>query len=210
MKSLFVFVIVTFFGLQVSAQSQADVFIKEAQKFLTEKKYQEAILSLQDAINDINTLIATQIGAALPAEINGLKADGEATVNGNAMGMMGGGMQVSKNYTNPAKKENQAELQILANSPMLASINMFMSNPAMLGDGYKSVRVGAKRAIMKSQMEDFYADNGSSKQIRASELQIPLSQTLITLNLKGFASEQEELAFAGKIDIEKLSALLGE
>jgi hypothetical protein len=210
MKSIVVFAILLLSGLQLAAQSQADAFIKEAQQFLTEKKYKEAILSLQDAINDINAVIATQIGAALPAEVNGLKAEGDASINAAAMGMMGGGMQISKTYVHPAKKENQAELQILANSPMLATINMFMGNPAMLGEGYKSVRVGTRRAILKTETEDYYGDNGSTKQIRSSELQIPLSQTLITLNLKGFASEAEELAFANKLDIEKLSDLLGE
>ncbi|MDZ4748807.1 MAG: hypothetical protein SH808_09985 [Saprospiraceae bacterium] len=192
----------------VSAQSQAETFIKEAQQYLAEKNYQQAQLSLQDAINDINNIIAMQIGEALPVEINGLKADEAASVNSGAMGMIGGGMSISKNYTNSAKKENQAEVQILANSPMLASINMFMSNPAMLGEGYKSVRVGTRRAILKSEIDDYYND-GASKKIRFSELQIPLSQTLITINLKGFATEQEELAFATKLDIDKLSALLG-
>ena len=196
-------------SFSVGAQSQAEAFIKEAQQFLAAKDYQQAQLSLQDAINDINTIIAVQIGDALPAEINGLKSDGDAEVNAGAMGMMGGGMSIVKNYSHPSKKENEAEVQILVNSPMLASINMFMSNPAMLGEGYKSVRVGTRRAILKSEMEDYYDDGGTSKKIRSSELQIPLSQTLITINLKGFATEQEELAFASKLDIDKLSALLG-
>lgn len=209
MKSILVSIvcILTCFG--VKSQSQAETFIKEAQQFLAEKNYQQAQLSLQDAINDLNNMIAMQIGEALPTEINGLKSDGDAEINAGAMGMMGGGMSIVQNYSNPSKKENEAEVQILANSPMLASINMFMSNPAMLGDGYKSVRVGTRRAILKSEMDDYYDNNGASKKIRSTELQIPLSQTLITINLKGFATEQEELAFAAKLDIDKLSALLG-
>jgi hypothetical protein len=59
-------------------------------------------------------------------------------------------------------------------------------------------------------MTDFYDDSGASKQIRSTELQIPLTQTLITINLKGFATEADELAFAGKLDIEKLRVALGE
>lgn len=210
MKKLTFLFILCLSGILASAQSQADAFIKEAQQFLADKKYKEAQLSLQDAINDINAIIAGQIGEALPAEINGLKATGDTDINASAMGMVGGGMSISRTYANPTKKENQAELTILANSPMLATINMFMSNPAMLGEGYKSVRVGTRRAILKSEMEDYYGDSGGSTKVRSSELQIPLSQTLITLNFRGFASEQEELAFAGKLDIEKLSELLGE
>ena len=210
MKTIFSSVIAMLICSQLFAQSQADTYIKEAQQFLAEKKYKEATLSLQDAINDINVLIAGQIGEAMPAEINGLKASGDANVNAGAMGMLGGGMAISKSYAHPSKKENTAEVSILANSPMLATINMFMGNPAMLGEGYKSARVGTRRAILKSEMEDYYGDDGNSKPIRSTEIQLPLSQTLITFNLKGFASEQEELAFASKLDIEKLADLLGE
>ena len=194
----------------VFSQSQADAFIKEAQGYLAQKDYKQALLSLQDAINDINNLVAVQIAESLPAEINGLKADGQGEVNNGAMGMIGGGMQISKRYANPAKEENDADVQIMANSPMMATMNMYLGNPSMLGSGYKSVRIGTRRAILKSEMNDFYPSNGAPRQIRISELQIPLTQTLITLNLRGFASEAEELAFAGKLDIEKLRMALGE
>ena len=124
--------------------------------------------------------------------------------------MLGGGMTIQKNYAHPTKKENTAELMIIANSPMMAAINMYMTNPSMMGQGYKSARVGTRRAILKNEMEDFYDDNGVSKKIRSTELQIPLTQTLITINMKGFATEADELAFANKLDIEKLKTALGD
>jgi hypothetical protein len=145
----------------------------------------------------------------LPAEINGLKAVADGS-NATGMGMMGGGMSINKRYENPTKRENEAEVVILANSPMLQAMSMYIGNPSMMGQGYKSVRIGTIRAILKSEMQDYYMDNGGSKQIRSSEVQIPLSQTLITVNLKGFATEQEELAFVTKLDIEKIKTALGE
>jgi hypothetical protein len=93
---------------------------------------------------------------------------------------------------------------------MMASMSMILTNPAMMGPEYKSVRVGTRRAILKSEQEDYYGNDNAAKKIRSSELQIPLTSTLITMNLKGFASEAEELAFAGKLDIEKIRTLLGE
>lgn len=210
MKSNILIVLMSVLSFHLMSQSQADAFIKEAQGFLAQKKYKEAQLSLQDAINDINNILAMQIAEALPAEINGLKASGEANAGAGGMGIMGGGFQITKNYSHPTKKENEAEVLIMANSPMLSTMNMYLGNPAMLGQGYKSVRVGTYRAILKTEMQDYYDDNGSSKQIRSSELQIPLTQTLITINARGFASEQEELAFASKLDIDKLKMSLGE
>lgn len=210
MKNLLLLATLTLAGVTATAQDQINAFITEAQNYLAQKDYKMAQLSLQDAINEINTLMAGQIGDALPDEINGLKSTGEESANNAGMAFMGGGTAVSKRYEHPAKQENTADVSIITNSPMLATLNMFMGNPSMMGQEYKSVRVGTRRAIMKSETEDYYMDNGSSKQIRSSELQIPLSQTLITLNLRGFASEQEELAFAAKLDIEKLRTMLGE
>lgn len=201
MKTLALFLVASLIGLNVIAQSQTETFIKEAQDFLAKKEYKQAQLSLQDAINDLNTLIAADIAKSLPAEINGLKAEGDGDVNTAGMGVMGGGFTITKNYNHPANKDNEAEVQILANSPLLTSMNMYLSNPAMMGADYKSVRVGTQRAILKSEMDD---------NKRSTEIQIPLSQTLITLHLEGFATEQDELAFANKLDIAKLKAALGE
>jgi hypothetical protein len=210
MKTTFLFLFLfSLVSYQANSQSQADLFIKEAQDFLAQKNYKQAQLSLQDAINDLNNLVAAQIAESMPAEINGLKSTNAETSGGNMMGMMGG-MQIIKTYQNPTQRENEAEVQILANSPMLNAINMYMGNPAMMGSEYKSIRIGSRRAVLKSEMEDYYDDNGKSKSIRSSEIQIPLNQTLITINAKGFENEAAELAFAAKLDIDKLKTLLGE
>lgn len=205
MKKFALFFIAALICIRVSGQSQAETFIKEAQDFLTKQEYKQAILSLQDAINDINLLLAKQVAESLPAEINGLKADGENEVSTAGMGMIGGGMQITKRYRNEAKEGNDAEVQIMANSPLLSTLSMYISNPGMLGQEYKSVRVGATRAILKSET----GDDGTTK-TRSTEIQIPLGQTLIMVRANGFATEQEELAFANKLDLEKIRKALGE
>jgi hypothetical protein len=210
MKTNILFLLMMVFSFNLMAQSQAETYIIEAQGYLAQKDYKQAQLSLQDAINDINNILAAQIAESLPNEINGLRATGDNNVNTAGMGMLGGGMTISKTYSNPSKKENEADVQIIANSPLLSMMNMYMNNPAMMGQGAKSVRVGTRRAVLKTEMQDYYDDNGSSKSIRSTELQIPLTQTLITINLKGFASEADELAFANKLDVEKIRVALGE
>ena len=205
MKKFAFFLFAALICIRVSGQSQAETFIKEAQDFLAKQEYKQAILSLQDAINDINLLLAKQVAESLPADINGLKADGDSEVSTAGMGMIGGGMQITKRYRNEAKEGNDAEVQILANSPLLSTLSMYISNPSMLGQEYKSVRVGATRAILKSEIED----DGTTK-TRSTEIQIPLGQTLIMVRANGFATEQEELAFATKLDLEKIRKALGE
>jgi hypothetical protein len=192
--------------IKVTGQSQAETFIKEAQDFIAKKEYKQAQLSLQDAISEINMMLAKQVAESLPAEINGLKAEGEGEIGGAGMGMMGGGIQIIKRYRNDAKPENDAEVQIIVNSPMISAMNMYLTNPSMAGAGYKSVRVGTTRAILKTDLQD--SDNGAKA--RSTEVQIPLGQTLITINANGFTNEQDELSFANKLDLEKIRTALGE
>lgn len=205
MKKIALFLFAALAWFQVSGQGQADIFIKEAQDFLANKEYKQALLSLQDAINDINLMFAKQVAESLPAEINGLQADGDAEVSTAGMNMMGGGMQITKRYRNEAVAEQDAEVQLIANSPMLSAMSMYLTNPSMMGPEYKSVRVGTNRAILKSETQD----SGDAK-TRSTEIQIPLGQTLVTIRTNGFASEQDELAFATKLELNKLKAALGE
>src|SRR6185369_7358370 len=96
MKANLLLLVATLISLNVTGQSQAETFIKEAQDFLAKKEYKQAQLSLQDAINDINTMLAQDIAKSLPAEINGLKSEGDGEVNTGTMGMIGGGISITK------------------------------------------------------------------------------------------------------------------
>lgn len=208
-KSFLTVALVALLSLYASAQGQIETFINEAREFVAQKNYTQAKLSLQDAIAEIDNMVGLQIAEALPDEINGLKSSGSETSSAG-MGMIGGGMQITKSYQHPSNEANSAEVQIIANSPMLQAMNLYLTNPGMMGPGYKSVRVGTRRAILRSESEDYYDSRGGSKQIRATEIQVPLNQTLITIQARGFASEQDELAFAAKLDIDKLRTLLGD
>ena len=208
-KTILFLLVVAFTGFRATGQSQAETFIKEAQDYLLKKEYKQAQLSLQDAINDINLLIAQQVAESLPAEIGALKAEGDPEINNGGMGMIGGGVQITKRYANEAASQQNAEVQIIGNSPMLSAMNMYLTNPGMLGPGYKSVRVGTNRAILKTDIQES-DDNGTAQKIRSTEIQIPLGQTLITVRTNGFATEQDELAFVNQLGLEKVRTALGE
>lgn len=208
MNLKFALVILSMISYKSYSQDPFQNYLKEATDFYTAKNYKQAQMSLQDAINELNKLMSDQIGNVLPAEINGLQAV-EGGSSSTGLGAMGGS-QISKQYKNPTIDENEAEIQILANSPMMSAMSMYLSNPSLMGEGAKSVRVGTQRAILKTEMMDYYGNNDVSKKIRSTQIQIPLSQTLITIQVKGFANEQAELAFAAKLDLAKIKQAVGE
>lgn len=83
-------------------------------------------MSLQDAINDLILMLGHQIAEFLPNEINGLVKTDDANKSGG-MNIPGVSMRISKSYRHPTKKENDAEVKILANRPMLAAMNIYLN-----------------------------------------------------------------------------------
>ncbi|MBK8956701.1 MAG: hypothetical protein IPM34_14265 [Saprospiraceae bacterium] len=207
MKNAMILFVLCACSIQNYAQDPFPTFVAEAQEYYKQKNYKQAQMSLQDAMNELNRLMGEQLGNLLPDEINGLKAVQAAF---NNAGFAGGGLALTREYKNPSKPENDADIQIMANSPLMAAMQQYMNNPAILGPGAKSIRVANLRGVLKTETIDFYGDNDQQLKIRGTQIQIPVGQTLIMFNLRGFASEQDELAFASKIDFQKIKMAAGE
>jgi hypothetical protein len=213
MKKLLLSGMLISMSVALMAQSQAETYINEALGYVKAKNYKQAQMSLQDAINEINNALAQDVLNQLPAEVNGLKASkNDDNTNSAAMGMMGGGMSISRKYATDDNKQT-AEINIIANSPLVSSMTMFLNNPAMMnasGGNQKSVRVGTKRAMLKKESNTETDENGKEMQKQNFELSVVLGQTLVTVKGDGFANEQAFTAFYSKIDFDKISKALGE
>ncbi len=211
MKKLLLSALLGVFSMSLFAQGQAETYINEALNNVKAKQYKAAQLSLQDAINEINSYIAQEVLAQLPAEIDGLKAQiSDDQSNSAAMAFMGGGTTITRKYEGADSRKN-AEVSIVANSPLVGTMTALMGNPMMSNSAnQKSIRVGTRRGILKKDINTEYDDNGTEKQVTNYELQVILGQTLVTVKGQGFETEQAFTAFYQKIDFEKIAKTLGE
>ncbi len=211
MKKLLLSALLGVFSMSLFAQGQAETYINEALNNVKAKQYKAAQLSLQDAINEINSYIAQEVLAQLPAEIDGLKAQiSDDQSNSAAMAFMGGGTTITRKYEGVDSRKN-AEVSIVANSPLVGTMTALMGNPMMSNSAnQKSIRVGTRRGILKKDINTEYDDNGTEKQVTNYELQVILGQTLVTVKGQGFETEQAFTAFYQKIDFEKIAKTLGE
>lgn len=211
MKKLLLSAVLGMFSMSLFAQGQAETYINEALNNVKAKQYKAAQLSLQDAINEINSYIAQEVLAQLPAEIDGLKAQiSDDQSNSAAMAFMGGGTTITRKYEGADSRKN-AEVSIVANSPLVGTMTALMGNPMMSNSAnQKSIRVGTRRGILKKDINTEYDDNGTEKQVTNYELQVILGQTLVTVKGQGFETEQAFTAFYQKIDFEKIAKTLGE
>lgn len=211
MKKIILSIVLFSLSAALFAQGQAETYINEALGYLKSKSYKQAQMSLQDAISEINNYLAQEVLNQLPEEINGLKANkSEDNSNSAGMSIMGGGMSISRKYAKADSKQT-AEIDIIANSPLINTMSMFLNNPAMMNsNNQKSVRVGTKRAMLKKDTNSTTDDNGKTIEVLNFELSVVLGQTLVTVKGDGFANEQAFTAFYSKIDFDKISKSLGE
>ncbi len=186
------------FAQEMSAQD----FLDEAGSNLKARNYREAINSLNMAINEINNMLIEQIRETLPTEIDGYKArtDDDESSGTAAMGMFGGGLSVERNYyKNPDDYDHYFQISVVGNSPLLASVNMMLSNSMyMAGTGNKVIRIDSHKAILSDE------GNGTYK------LQLPLSNSLISVDGYGFNSSSSFMDVANQVNFTEIINALGE
>jgi len=200
-------IIALFFALLLSPTLNAQEmnyqdFLDEANTSLKSEDYKGAINSLQMAISELEKLMIAQIRDILPNEIMGYKAEetDDESSGTAAMSMFGGGLSVERKYFKSADNwDDYFKLSILGNSPMLASVNMMLSNSMYLSSaGGKIIKMGTRKGLL--------TDEGNGEY----HFQLPLNSSLISIEGYGFSSSDAFMAVVNKINIEEITKALGE
>ena len=120
--------------------------IASALKLYKEGRLGEADAGLQTALNLLNDKRGLSLSAALPDEIAGWKG---GKVESTSLAALGGGNTVERSYKNGDKK---AVVSIAADSPMLAQVSGFLSNPALGGLlGIRQKKIGELSAMLHTK-----------------------------------------------------------
>ncbi|MDH2436254.1 hypothetical protein QCD60_27355 [Pokkaliibacter sp. MBI-7] len=146
----------------------------------------------KQALDYASQLIAQQSATALsglmPEPLAEWTAEAASTDGTSAMGLLGGGIQVSRTYTNSAG--NTVEMQITADSPLLAQWMPMLANPAMAATMGKVTKIG-KTLVLQ----------GNDEQLTM----IVANRFMVTVN--GSATMDEKMTYAKALDQGKLEAL---
>lgn len=141
--------------------------------------------ALEEALQLLAQRAAAGLGDAMPAPLPGWTVGETETSALAALGMFGG-TTAKRDYRNAARQ--RVSIQIVADSPMIASLGMVMANPAMAGGMGRLVRVGTQRAIVTK-------DN---------EVQM-LVDNRILVTIDGTAPLEAKLAYAQAVDVARLA-----
>lgn len=129
----------------------------------------------------------------MPAPLTGWTMDA-IDVQTAAAAMMGGGTTLSTTYH---KGEGEVAIEMVADSPMLQSIAMMLSNPMFAtADGGKMIRIKRHKAVIK------YDKNG-----RSGEIKIVIDNRILVTITGTNVTEEELIAYAKAIDYDALAGM---
>lgn len=197
MKNIFI-PLVLFLGSIAAFGQDFNKNLATARSSYSGGNLEDARFAMQQMLNDIDVIVGKEILKILPAKFDALNAN---TATDNVAVNTGlSGVVIHRDYGKDAKTAN---LDIMSNSPLIASINAILSIPFIgnSGDGtQKVVKVQGYKAVLQKSV-----DTETSK--TNYTLQLPLKSTLITL-VGNDSSEAEILKWANSIPVGEIAKLV--
>jgi hypothetical protein len=197
MKKHSIFISILFFTLSVNAQDFSKD-IADAKSSYAAGKLADAHFSLEQAIQEIDMIVGKEVLKLLPAKMNDQSAvekDDQVTAN---VGFVGATVHRSYGDT------TGSQVEIISNSPLIASLNSFLNMPLVGGMMRNSTTKVVKIQGYKSRLEK-QGDNQNGKP--NYQLQIPFKSALITITANGM-DENAVMSFANSIPLDKIAALI--
>lgn len=197
LKYIVPIIIAIFVSTNAKSQDVASK-LKEAQSAYSSGSLDNARFALQQALEEINKAIGKEILGVLPVKMGDMPyVEKEDNVTGAAMG--NASLYVNRKY---GTDDKNVKIEIISDSPLLAGINAMLAMPSFLGTGnanQKRIKIAGYKALMQKNSDD----NGKA----SYDIQVPFNQSLLTVRCQGISSENDAIAMANSIAIDKIVKL---
>lgn len=196
MKKILTIIILVALGFGLQAQDVNEK-LGEAQTAYKSSDLEGARFALQEALQGINQAIGREILETLPTQLGDMiKVENSDNVTGTTV--MFAGLFVNRKYES---EKSSASVDIMSDSPLIASINAFMSLPAIMvtDPNQKRIKVDNYRGML-TKSED-------TEGTVSYNAQIPIGSTLFTFNTTGIADEKTVTDYLNQLQIGKISKI---
>ncbi len=160
---------------------------------------EDAHFALQQSLQEIDIIIGKEVLKLLPAKMETMPAViTEDNVTGNISFV---GATIHRSYADGDKK---ATIEIINNSPLLGTLNAFLTSPLLSGLGS-----GGKTKVLKVQgyKSRLTKEDGNGDSKPSYRLEIPFSNALVMINANNI-SDTEIIAMANSIPFDQLAKLI--
>jgi hypothetical protein len=190
-------VVFVLIGVSLSAQDFSKN-LASAKSAYAGGKLEEARFAMQQMMNDIDIIVGKEIIKLLPAKMDAMNANVKTD---NVVANTGlAGVVIHRDY---GTAEKVCNIDIMGNSPMVATINAFLSLPFMgnSGDGtQKVVKIAGYKGMLQKSV-----DTETNK--TDFTLQVPVRSTLLTFNVPN-STEADVLRLANTIPVQEIAKLV--
>jgi len=193
-KIIFLFIVIA-----LCRQSQAQEFAKrltEAKTAYSAGKLDDSRFAMEQMLQELDIITGKEVLKLLPAKMGDKAANIKADNVTGSSGFFG--VIIHREYG--TVDSSNVDLEIISNSPLVASLNALLSVPFMgsAGDN-KTIKIsGYKALVQKVTGPNDRADY---------EVQLPLNTTLITLKAPGL-SQDDVIKVANTLPVADIAKML--
>ena len=182
---------------QLQAQDISST-LSSAKTSYTSGSLDDARFALEQSLQQIDQAIGEEILKILPTDLSEISyQEQEDNVVGTNMGFAG--LFVNRYYG--VHGEQNANIEIIGDSPLMASVNAILAMPTILTGGdsnQKRIKIDGYKSLIEKETNE----NG----VEIYKVQIPANSTLISFNCEGF-SESQAISMAGTIPVSEIVRL---
>ncbi|GCC51011.1 hypothetical protein SanaruYs_12310 [Chryseotalea sanaruensis] len=195
MKKLLTLILLT---CATTVFAQFDTHLATAKAEYAKGNLEASRFAMQQLMTELDVQIGKEVLALLPTKMDALNAN---IINDNVTANTGlAGCLIHREY---GSQEKEARIEIMSNSPLVASLNAILAMPFMgnSGDGsQKVVKIGGYKSILQKSVD-------SETNVENYTLQIPMNSTLLTLYADK-SNETEVLKWANTIPVDKIAKMV--
>jgi len=175
-----------------------DKNLSTAKTSYTAGNLEDARFAMEQMLINLDEAIGKEILKMLPVQMGSLKTNPkDDNVSGSSAGFTAG-LYVHRTY---GLMPNVTTIEIINNSPMINSISMILNSPIMGGmlrdENQKTLKVQGYKSLLTKKTD---SDTGKI----GYELQIPMNNTLVTIN-SDETTETQITGFANTIPLSKIA-----
>jgi hypothetical protein len=170
-------------------------YLADARSSYSSKKLDDSRFAMQQMLQELDVMAGKDLLKILPVKLDALSAN---TSNDNVTGNSGfAGIMIYRDY---GAGDKTAEIEIIGNSPVMASVNALLTLPFGQSNGdSKIMKVDGYKALLRKTVSD--------TNTVSYEIQVPLTSSLLTLKVNGL-SEDAVQKLAATLPVAKLVNLL--
>ncbi len=195
MKYLFLCLMIVFTSKGFSQDFSTD--IKNAKAAYAAGKLEDSHFALMQAMQEIDMIIGKEVLKLLPPKMDAFTINAKDDNVTSNVGFIG--TTIHRSYG----PENNADISIIGNSPLVSTISAFLNTPllgGMMSNGNnKIIKVQGYKGQLTKQ------DNGNGQ--TNYTIQIPLGNSLVTFEGKN-TTDTQIMAWANSIPMQQIAKLI--